>query len=208
MCSKAASAKPAGKVRITGQLIDAATGAHLWADRFDGSVDDIFELQDQVTSSVVNAIAPKLEQAEIERAKRKPTENLDAYDHFLRGMSVLNQWTRESNLEATLTFRKAIELDPDFASAFGMAAWCYVWRKANGWLIDRDMEIAEATQMARKAVELGRDDAVALARAAHVLAYVGGDLDSATPALDRALLLNPNLSAAWNFAGWTRVLAR
>ena len=82
--------KAAGKVRITGQLIDAATGAHLWADRFDGSIDDIFELQDQVTSSVVNAIAPKLEQAEIERVKRKPTENLDAYDHFLRGMSVLN----------------------------------------------------------------------------------------------------------------------
>jgi TolB-like protein/class 3 adenylate cyclase len=198
--------KAAGKIRITGQLIDAATGSHLWADRFDGSVDDIFELQDQVTSRVVNAIAPKVEQAEIERAKRKPTENLDAYDHFLRGMSILNQWTRESNLEATLTFRKAIELDPSFASAFGMAAWCYVWRKANGWLVDRDTEIAEAMRMARKAVELGRDDAVALARAAHVLAYVGGDLDSAAPALDRALLLNPNLSAAWNFAGWTRVL--
>lgn len=78
-------------MRITGQLIDAATGAHLWASRFDGSVDDIFELQDQVTSSVVGAIAPKLERAEIERAKRKPTENLDAYDHFLRGMAVLNQ---------------------------------------------------------------------------------------------------------------------
>ena len=200
--------KAAGKIRITGQLIDAATGSHLWADRFDGSVDDIFELQDQVTSRVVNAIAPKVEQAEIERAKRKPTENLDAYDHFLRGMSILNQWTRESNLEATLTFRKAIELDPSFASAFGMAAWCYVWRKANGWLVDRDTEIAEAMRMARKAVELGRDDAVALARAAHVLAYVGGDLDSAAPALDRALLLNPNLSAAWNFAGWTRSLAR
>ena len=198
--------KAAGKVRITGQLIDAASGAHLWADRFDGSIDDIFELQDQVTSSVVNAIAPKLEQAEIERVKRKPTENLDAYDHFLRGMSVLNQWTRESNREATESFCKAIELDPNFASAYGMAAWCYVWRKANGWMNDRDVEIGEATRLAKRAVELGRDDAVALSRAGHVIAYVVGDLDSATPAIERALLLNPNLASAWNFAGWTRVL--
>ena len=198
--------KAAGKVRITGQLIDAATGSHLWADRFDGSVDDIFELQDQVTSSVVNAIAPKLEQAEIERAKRKPTENLDAYDHFLRGMSVLNQWTRDSNHEATESFCKAIELDPNFASAYGMAAWCYVWRKANGWMNDRDLETGEATRLARRAVELGRDDAAALSRAGHVIAYVAGDLDSASPAIDRALLLNPNLASAWNFAGWTRVL--
>jgi TolB-like protein/class 3 adenylate cyclase/Tfp pilus assembly protein PilF len=198
--------KAAGKVRITGQLIDAATNAHLWADRFDGSVDDIFELQDQVTSSVVNAIAPKLEQAEIERAKRKPTENLDAYDHFLRGMAVLNQWTRDTNYEATQNFYKAIELDPDFASAYGMAGWCYVWRKANGWMNDRGAEIREATRLAKRAIELGRDDAAALSRAGHVLGYVTGDLDAAVPAIDRALLLNPNLSAAWNFAGWTRVL--
>jgi hypothetical protein len=140
--------KSAGKVRITGQLIDAASGAHLWADRFDGAVDDIFELQDQVTSSVVNAIAPKLEQAEIERAKRKPTENLDAYDHFLHGMSVLNQWTRNSNYETSENFCKAIELDPNFASAYGMAAWCYVWRMANGWMNDRHLDTAEATRLA------------------------------------------------------------
>jgi adenylate cyclase len=198
--------KAGGKVRITGQLVDAVSGAHLWADRFDGSVDDIFELQDQVTSSVVNAIAPKLEQAEIERAKRKPTENLDAYDHFLRGISVLNSWTRDSNYEASESFCKAIKLDPNFASAYGMAAWCYVWRKANGWMRDRQSETTEATRLARKAVELGRDDAVALSRAGHVIAYVGGDLDSAVPAIDRALVLNPNLATAWNFAGWTKVL--
>jgi TolB-like protein/class 3 adenylate cyclase len=198
--------KAAGKIRITGQLVDAASGAHLWAGRFDGSVDDIFELQDQVTSSVVNAIAPKLEHAEIERAKRKPTENLDAYDHFLRGISILNSWTRDSNYEATESFCKAIELDPNFASAYGMAAWCYVWRKANGWMKEPQLETAEATRLARRAVELGRDDAAALARAGHVIAYVASDLDSAVPAIDRALLLNPNLASAWNFAGWTRVL--
>ena len=104
--------KAGSRVRITGQLIDTATGAHLWADRFDGSLEDIFDLQDQVTASVVGAIAPKLEQAEIDRAKRKPTESLDAYDHYLRGMASFNQWTREANAEALSSFSKAIELDP------------------------------------------------------------------------------------------------
>jgi TolB-like protein len=120
--------KAAGKVRITGQLIDAATGSHLWADRFDGSVDDIFELQDQVTSSVVNAIAPKLEQAEIERAKRKPTENLDAYDHFMRGMSVLNQWTRERELLQSDRARSQFRI--------GLRHGCLVLRLAKGKRLD------------------------------------------------------------------------
>jgi TolB-like protein/class 3 adenylate cyclase len=94
--------KSSSKVRINGQLIDASTGAHLWADRFDGGLDDIFDLQDQVTSSVVGAIAPKLEEAEIERARRKPTDSLDAYDHFLRGLGAFHQWTEEANNEALL----------------------------------------------------------------------------------------------------------
>ena len=135
--------KAGNRVRITGQLIDAATGAHLWADRFDGALEDIFDLQDQVTASVVGAIAPKLEQAEIERAKRKPTESLDAYDYYLRGMAAFHQWTREANNEALPLFYRAIELDPNFASAYGMAARCYVQRKANGWVTDRAQEIAE-----------------------------------------------------------------
>ena len=92
--------KAGSRVRITGQLIDASTGAHLWADRFDGALEDIFDLQDQVTASVVGAIAPKLEQAEIERTKRKPTENLDAYDYYLRGLAGVHQWTKEGNEEA------------------------------------------------------------------------------------------------------------
>ncbi|MGB8109715.1 MAG: adenylate/guanylate cyclase domain-containing protein, partial [Pseudolabrys sp.] len=103
--------KSADRVRITAQLIDASTGAHLWADRFDGSLEDIFELQDQVTASVVGAIAPRLEQAEVERAKHKPTESLDAYDYFLRGIASLHSWTKESNDEALRLFNKAIELD-------------------------------------------------------------------------------------------------
>jgi hypothetical protein len=121
-------------VRITGQLIDAATGAHLWADRFDGALEDIFDLQDQVTASVVGAIAPKLEQAEMERSRRKPTENLDAYDFYLRGLAGAHQWTKESTTDALTHFYRAIELDPHFAAAYGMAARVYALRRGGGWL--------------------------------------------------------------------------
>src|SRR6516164_7391835 len=114
--------KAANRIRITAQLIDASTGIHLWAERFDGGLEDVFELQDQVAARVVGEIAPKLEQAEIERANRKPTESLDAYDYFLRGMASVNQWTRASNDEALRLFHKATELDPEFGSAYGMAA--------------------------------------------------------------------------------------
>ena len=148
--------KAGDRVRITGQLIDASTGAHLWADRFDGGLEDIFDLQDQVTASVVGAIAPKLEQAEIERAKRKPTESLDAYDYYLRGMAGVHRWTREANDEALKMFYRAIELDPDFASAYGMAARCYSQRKTAGWMTDRAKEVAEAARLARRAAELGQ----------------------------------------------------
>src|SRR5207253_5164614 len=100
--------KAANRVRITGQLIDTTTGAHLWADRFEGGLEDIFDLQDQVTASVVGAIVPKLEEAEIERSKRKPTESLDAYDYYLRGMASLYQWSMESTSEALRLFCMAI----------------------------------------------------------------------------------------------------
>ena len=118
--------KAANRVRITGQLVDTATGAHLWADRFDGGLGDIFDLQDQVTESVVGAIAPAVEKAEIERAKRKPTESLDAYALYLRGLASYYQFaSRQANDEALRLFNSAIELDPDFASAYGRAAFCY-----------------------------------------------------------------------------------
>jgi TolB-like protein len=197
--------KSADRVRITAQLIDASTGAHLWADRFDGSLEDIFELQDQVTASVVGAIAPRLEQAEVERAKHKPTESLDAYDYFLRGIASLHSWTKESNDEALRLFNKAIELDPDFASAYGMASWCYVRRKGSRWIIDRAQETAETARLARRAAELGWDDAVALAWGGFALAYVVHDVEVGAALIDRALQLNPNLAEAWHFSGWVRI---
>src|SRR6266853_3165982 len=135
--------KAGNRIRVTAQLIEAATGAHIWADRFDGSLDDIFALQDQVAERVVGAIMPKLERAEIERAKRKPTESLHAYDYYLRGMASFHRGTKELIGEALRLFYKAIELDPDFASAYAMAAWCHFWRKLHGWMDDRSHEVAE-----------------------------------------------------------------
>jgi TolB-like protein/class 3 adenylate cyclase len=196
--------KSGGRVRITGQLIDTSTGAHLWADRFDGGLEDIFDLQDQVTSKVVGAIAPKLEQAEIERSRRKPTESLDAYDYFLRGLASLHQWTRESTDEALHLFYRSIELDSGFAAAYGMAAWCFVWRKVNGWMGDRAKAVSEAERLARRAVELGPDDAVALSGGGYALVFVAHHLDDGAAFIERALALNPNLSWALHSSGWTK----
>jgi adenylate cyclase len=197
--------KAASRVRIAGQLIDGSTGVHLWADRFEGALEDVFDLQDQMTASVVGAIAPRLEQAEIERAKRKPTASLDAYDYYLRGMASVNPWTRESTSEALRMFYRAIELDADFASAHGAAAWCYVYRKIGNCMTDREQEIAEAARLARRAVELGKDDATALTAGGVALAYIVGDLDDGAALIDRGLALNPSLASAWLFSGWVRI---
>jgi TolB-like protein len=196
--------KAANRVRITGQLVDTATGAHLWADRFDGGLGDIFDLQDQVTESVVGAIAPAVEKAEIERAKRKPTESLDAYALYLRGLARFYQFaSRQANGEALRLFNSAIELDPDFASAYGRAASCYVFAKSEGWISVTAKEIAEVTRLAQRAVELGKDDAIALATGGQALAFVVRDLEAAS-LIDRALVLNSNLAEAWFYGGWVK----
>jgi tetratricopeptide (TPR) repeat protein len=198
--------KAANRVRIIGQLIDTATGAHIWADRFEGALENIFDLQDQVTASVVGAMAPKLEQAEIDRAQRKPTESLGAYDYYLRGLANLYQVTnREAIDEALQLLQRAIQLDPTFGPAHASAAWCYVQRKTQGWVTDRVRETAEAARLARRAVELSKDDAVVLSFAGMTLAFVARDLDAATGFIDRALAVNPNLAMAWFFSGWIRV---
>lgn len=195
------------RVRITGQLIDAESGKHIWADRFESWLDDIFALQDQIAHSVVGAIAPRLEQAEIERAKRKPTESLSAYDCFLRGMANWHDWTRTSHDVALGHFYRAIELDPTFARPHALAAGCYLMRKSNGWIIDRTGEKAETERLARLGADLGRADAVALAWSAHALAYVVDDIKAGLALIDHALRLNPNLAVAWQRSGWIRVYA-
>jgi adenylate cyclase len=197
--------KFANRVRITGQLIDASTGAHIWADRLDGELEDIFDLQDQISANVVGAVAPKLELAEIERAKRKPTDSLDAYDYYLRGVAGAIPYTKEGDIEALRLFYRAIELDHDFAVAHGWAAWIFHNRKNNGWMTNRAEEIAEGTRLARRAVELGGDDAAALCWGGYALAYLAHELDDGIAYLDKALILNPNLAAPWYLSGWLRV---
>jgi len=196
--------KAGNRIRIAGQLIDAETGAHLWVDRFEGALEDMFDLQDHVTSSVVGAIAPKL-QREIKRARRKPTENLDAYDYYLRGLAQVRPWTKDANREALQLFCNAIERDPGLACAYGMAAWCYAQRKSRGWMIEQVQESAEATRLARKAVYLGGDDPVALCMGGYALAFVAQEFDDATAFMDRGLAVNPNLAQAWMLSAWLRV---
>src|SRR4030081_1202724 len=135
------------RVRVTGQLIDASTGAHLWADRFEGAMEDIFDLQDDITLKVVGAIAPKLENAEIDRAMPKPTESLDGYDYYLRAMASFHKAGREDIKEAVRLFHKAIEFDDGYSSPYGIAAWCYARRKLNGWTDDQSAETLDAGRL-------------------------------------------------------------
>ena len=200
--------KAADLVRISAQLVDTSTGANLWADRFDGEMSNIFDLQDQIAASVVGTIAPRLERAEMERARRKPIASLDAYDYYLRGVSELHKFKREANADALSNLYRAIELDPEFAPAYGQAARCYAQRRGSGWVTDRKQDVAEATRLARRAVELGKNDAVALCTAGFALADVADEVEDGDAYLERALALNPNLAIAWLFSGCGEGLAR
>jgi TolB-like protein/tetratricopeptide (TPR) repeat protein len=196
--------KSGNRVRIAAQLVEGSAGGHLWADRFEGALDDIFGLQDQVTGGVVGAISPKLEQAEIDRARGKPTEDLQAYDYYLRGVASLRRSGGTCD-EALNLFRTAIRLDPNFAAAYGMAAFCYWAPKAWSRIADREREVAEVNWLVRQVEEVGRDDAVALTGAGSALAYVVGDVEGGAALLDRALALNPNDALAWLLRGCTFV---
>jgi len=196
--------KAAGRVRITGQLVETSTASHVWGERFDGGLEDIFGLQDQVTMSVVGAIAPKLEQVEIERAKRKPTASLDAYDCYLRAVTNIHLVTREANEEALKLLYEAIERDPNFAPAYGRAALCYVQRQFSGWIVDQAEEVEEGVRLERRAAALGREDAVALSASGYALAILVGELKRGAALIERALALNPNFAAAWHNSGIVR----
>ena len=196
--------KAANCVRISGQLIDASTGAHLWADHFDGVLEGVFDLQDRVTTSVVGAMAPKLEQAETERAMRKPTESLDAYDCFQRAMAHYHLFTRDSIGEARRHFRRATDLDPTYAAAYGFGAWCILVSQTNGWLADPERQTTEAITLARRAVAIGMDDPVALVMGGASLGFLADEMENGIAFVDRAILLNSNLAIAWSQSGWMR----
>jgi TolB-like protein len=197
--------KAGSRVRITGQLIDAATGVHLWADRFDSQLEDIFDLQDRVTSSVIGAISPQLERAEIERAKRKPTESLQAYDYYLRALASLYRFTREENIEALKLTKIANGLDPEFAVSRALGAACYIQRKAFGWSTDAAQERVEAQRLARRAIELDKNDPTVLTMAGDTLAFVVGEVEEGVALISRAINLDPNLASARKAGGWAHL---
>jgi TolB-like protein len=194
--------KAGNRVRITGQLIDTATGAHIWADRFDGAFDDIFELQDQVASSVIGAIEPRLFLSEMEHATRKPTENLDAYDLYLRARAQYHKLTDEGMREAVASLRRALTIDPSYAPAAAMIGVCRITQMSSfGWVVS-DAERTEAAQLAAQSIEMGKDDPDALWMGALAFSYFSGAHGTAASALDRALALNPNSAYAWTASGW------
>src|SRR5262249_15252574 len=139
--------KAGNRVRITGQLIDTTTGAHIWADRFDGALDDILELQDQVASSVAGAIEPKLRKSEIERASRKPTANLTVYDLYLRALAQGYRYTEEGLAEAVGFARQALAMDPSYAPAAAMVCWCRGPRRLQGWGLVAAAGVAEGCRL-------------------------------------------------------------
>jgi adenylate cyclase len=192
--------KAGSRVRITGQLVEAATDRPLWAEHFDGALEDVFGLQDQVTTSVVGLIAPKLEQAEIERSRQKPTERLDSYDFYLRGLALAMK--RRTQLEARAYFEKAFERDPGYAAAYAMAAWTLVVQQVTGGLPLTEELRADAIHLARTGTRLANADAFTLARCGHVLAYFGHEYDRGLSMVEQAVTLNPNLAIAWYHLGW------
>ncbi len=199
--------KAAGRVRITCQLIEAQTGTHLWADRFDGDLADVFDLQDQVAASVAGVIEPALQAAEIDRARRKRPENLDAYDLYLRALPGLRAMTAEGSVRALTLLRQALDLDPGYAAALAAAAFCYVWRFTNQWMVDEEAEIVEGVRLARASVAADREDPTVLANAGYALLLLNGDTDTAGTLLDRAVALNPNSAIACGYSGNVRVFA-
>ena len=192
--------KAGNRVRITGQLVDAATGNHIWADRYDSTLEDIFDLQDRVTTSVIGAIAPRLERAEIARAQHKPTESLQAYDYYLRALANIYRFTREANIEALKLTETANNLDPDFAAPFALGALCFVQSWRVGWSNGGAEDVSEARRLARRAIELDKDDPWVLALAGNALALFVGEVEEGAALLALAISLDPNLAAAriWN----------
>jgi adenylate cyclase len=194
--------KAGGRVRIACQLANADSGAHVWADRFDGTLSDVFDLQDRVAEAVAGAIEPTLRKAEIERAANKPTGNLDAYDLYLRALSHYDQFTRTDFEEALDQLQRAIALDPRFALAKALASWCAVWMVHFGWRKRDSSESIAAIELARSAIATARDDPTTLRFAGHAIAHLGLDAAAGRMALDRAIALNPNSAPTLMASGY------
>ncbi len=198
--------KAGNRVRITGQLIDAATGAHLWADRFDGSLEDVFELQDKVASSVAGVIEPALQAAETARSANRPTADLTAYDLYLRAYAMALSSDKEVPEALRLT-EQAIARDPRYGPALTCAANCCQRLLFAGRSEDREADRRKGTDFARRALEVAGDDPAILVDAANALAYFGEDIGAMMALVDRALAFNPNYARGWNHSGVLRMWA-
>jgi adenylate cyclase len=199
--------KASGKVRIAGQLIDAVTGAHIWADRFERDLTDVFALQDEVTVAVVSAIRPKLLQAEIELATRRPLENLTAYDFSLRAKQQSYLSTREGGAEALRLARRALELDPRSGSVAALAGLCHMNNVISGYAVDPQFDRKEAVRLLRLALSIDDSDPEILALACIISAFMIGDRENEMEMADRAVALNPNQYDAWQNRGWVYKMA-
>ena len=197
--------KAGNRVRITAQLIDATSGHHVWVDRYDGGVDDIFELQDQITASVIGAVEPNLRQAEIDRARRKRPDSLDAYDLYLRALPYAYANTPEDGREALTLLDEALRLDPGYAAAHGLAAWCH--EQLYNRLGFRVENKTGALDHAAAAIAHGGDDATALCLAGFTIAMVGRDHEAALSAIDRSLALNTSYATGFAFSAIVRAFA-
>jgi adenylate cyclase len=193
--------KSRNHVRVTAQLIDATTGNQIWSDRYDGSVEDIFDLQDRITESVVGAIHPSILLAEIERTKRKRPESMDAYDCVLRAFPHVWSLDPAANALAINHSNRAIEIEPNYPLALSMSAWCQSQKVIYQWTLSPDETKAEALRLAKLAGGMNNDDPMVLTMlcAAHT---VVGDLDIASALIEKALALDPNSAIAWNRSGW------
>jgi TolB-like protein len=198
--------KSGGRLRITGQLVDTTTGNHIWADRYEGALEDVFDLQDRITSSVVAVIEPKVRQAEITRAQAKSTENLTAYDLYLRAFAVMADLEEDSISQALAMLTRAVAIDPRFSTAYGQIASCHELRLDRGWGSVADVK-KRGLEAAKLAVETGRDDPRALAFGAKGIARFGGKIEEALAHIDRALALGPDSVHVRRQSGWTCIVA-
>jgi TolB-like protein/Tfp pilus assembly protein PilF len=194
--------KAGDRLRFTGQLIETGSGSQIWENRFEGDMKDVFELQDRITANVIAAIEPKLQLAEIERMKQKPASNLDAYDLLLRAQQFESEFTEKSLADAIQCVEKALAIDPAYAPAMALGAYCYAERRLQGWVKNLDAEAAEGLRLAQKAVELEPENGTVLWMAAFAFWILGIDAPRSRELFSRSLAINPNSAIASTMAGW------
>jgi adenylate cyclase len=200
------SIRKAGKrIRITGQLIDAISGAHLWADRFDGAVEEVFELQDSVASSVAGVIEPTLQAAELQQSARRRTDDLTAYDLYLRARAETSSWDKQGVLPALDLLGKSLERDPHYAPALALVAGCHRTLHMNGWSENPERDRQRGVEYGRRALRVGGDDPEVLGQVAYALGYFERDINPAIALIDRALELNPSFAIGWLWSGYLRL---